>query len=230
MMPRSVLPALVLLGAFGCTTYEYEEEAYLDVDGAGTIRVSGSRDILGALGGRELSSVEALAPLVTGEGVTLSSKRETERGHRLFFHVEGRFRDWNDLCRRPWFQGRRCRLQMDGDEVDLLFSFPSPTAGSAEGFDPEAELAVRFHFPGIVRYHNARGEVERGNIVSWRRSARDYFDGAPPAIEARFDRESILSLTLRILLLAIALVGAAVSIAIYLMVRKGRRQLQADQL
>jgi hypothetical protein len=231
MTPRSlqglVLAAPIVLAAVGCTRYEYEEEAFVQVDGAGTIRVSGSSEILESIAGRKLDSVETLAPLVIGDGVSLVSKRETERGHRRFFHVEARFDDWNDLCRGSWFQDRRCGLRIEENETELLFSFPT-TRGTGAAIDPEAELAVRVHFPGTVRYQNARGDVERGNIVSWRRSARDYFSGAPHEIEARFDRESILSDALRILLLAVVLVVATVSIAIVLMVRKGRRQLRSD--
>jgi hypothetical protein len=233
MMARLLAGALVLLGACGCTSYEYEEEAFLDVDGSGTIRVSGSREILEALHGGALSSAEALSTLVAGDDVALVSTRETERANRRFFHVEGSFLDWNDLCHRPWFQDRRCRLRTDGDEDDLLFSFPAPVpvpaGGSAVRIDPDSILAVRVHFSGTVRYHNARGDVERGNIVSWKRTAREYFGGAPLEVEARFDRESIFSATVRVLLLAIAFVAAVVAIAIYLMVRKGRKQLAADQ-
>jgi len=230
MIARFALPFVVLLGACGCTTYEYEEEAFLDVDGSGTIRVSGSREILEAVSGRELRSVEDLAPLVTGEAVELLSERETLRGGRSFFHVEGRFGDWNDLCRRPWFRDRRCRLVIEAEEIELLSSFPAPSAREPGGIDPDAEIAVRFHFPGTVRYHNARGEVERGNIVSWIRPVRGYFGEDPPEIEARFERESILAATVRIVLIAVALVVVAGSTAIALLVRKGRRQLQTDQL
>jgi hypothetical protein len=228
MTPRLLAFAVVLLGASSCTRYEYEEEAFLDVDGSGTIRVSGSREILEALNGGQLSSAEALSPLVTGKNVSLVSARETERANRRFFHVEGSFRDWNDLCRRPWFQDRRCGLRTEGDENHLLFSFPVPAERRPANIDPDSVLAVRFHLSGSVRYHNARGDVERGNIVSWKRSAREYFGGAPLDVEAHFDRESIFSATVRVLLLAVVFVASAIMIGIYVMVRKGRKQLAAD--
>ncbi len=227
-MLRLLVGTFVLLGAFGCTHYEYEEEAFLDVDGSGTIRVSGSREILEALNGNELSSAEALAPLVTGENVSLVSTRETVRAHRRFFHVEGRFRNWNDLCHRPWFRDWRCGLRVEGDENVLLYSFPVLAERNPAPTNPDSVLAVRFHFSGTVRYHNARGDVERGNIVSWKRSAPEYFSGAPLEVEARFDRESIFLATVRILLLAVVFVAATIAIGIYVMVRKGRKQLAAD--
>lgn len=228
MTQRLLFWAVVLLGASGCTRYEYEEEAFVEIDGSGSIRVSGSQEILEVLVGRPLDSVESLAALVTGGNVSLASARETERDDRRFFHVEGRFHDWNDLCRRPWFRDRRCRLRMEDEEIELLFSFPAPANPIPAAIDPEAVLAVRFHFPSTVHSHNARSDVERGNIVCWERKASEYFRGAPLEVEARFDRQSILSATVRVLLVAVALVAVTVLAALYLMVRRGRRQLATD--
>ena len=77
MTTRSVL--LLLLAASGCTTYEYEEEVFLEVDGSGEIRMSGSTAAIEALHGLDEASVERAKALFEGEGVEILSALETER-------------------------------------------------------------------------------------------------------------------------------------------------------
>ena len=68
---------LLLLAASGCTTYEYEEEVYLEVDGSGEIRMSGSTTAVAALHGLDEATAESAKALFEGEGVERLSALET---------------------------------------------------------------------------------------------------------------------------------------------------------
>ncbi|MGH9319219.1 MAG: hypothetical protein ACRD3V_04935 [Vicinamibacteria bacterium] len=213
-----------LLGA-GCTTYEYEEEVFLEVDGSGSIRMSGSQAAVQAV-----HDVEPSGALLEGAGVEVLSVRETEREGRTFLHVQGRFASFRDLCRAPAFRGRRCLLEKSEDELRLELEVPSPPFEALDGVDSQGVLALRYHFPSTIRFHNSPGGIERGNILSWRRPIREHFGGKPLSIEALFDRRTILEASLRILALAIGVVVASVATALWVMVRKGRREPRLGRL
>ena len=225
-MGRALL-AVLALGASGCTAYEYEEEVFLEADGSGRLRVSGSKEILEAVHRLDRADVSAMRSRFEGEGIEISSIREAERDRRGFLHVEARFDDWNRLCLSPIFQRRRCRLEIGDDELALESSLPPP-GREVPGIPPDAILALRFHLPGTVRYHNAPERIERGNILSWEISAGDYFRGEPLVAEARFDRQTILRRTIWVLLAAASAVLATVALSIHLMVRRGRRELETE--
>ena len=221
MKAASILLALVT--AAGCTAYEYEEEVFLEVDGSGEIRMSGSAAAIQAL-----HHVEDAKGLFAGDGVQIVSNRETERERRKFIHVEARFGKWEELCRTPAFRGRACRFDEEEDGVALALSLPSPREAAPEALDPQAVLALRYHFPSTIRYHNSPGGIERGNILAWKRTLREHFAGRPLDVEVRFDRRTILQATVSVVSLSLALVAAALGASLLLMVRKGRRQLRAE--
>jgi hypothetical protein len=219
--------AVFALAASGCAAYEYEEEVFLDADGSGRMRMSGSREILRAVHHLDRPGLSAMRSRFEGTGIEVSSVRETDRDGRGFIHVEARFEDWNGLCRRPFFERRRCRLEIGGDEIAFESSLPPP-GENAPGISPDAILALRFHLPGTVRSHNVPRRIERGNILSWEISARDYFRGEPLLAEARFDRQTILRRTIWVLLAAVGLVLATIVLSVHLMVRRGRRELDTE--
>ncbi|HEY7820897.1 MAG TPA: hypothetical protein VIG29_21915 [Vicinamibacteria bacterium] len=215
---------LALFAAFGCTTYEYEEEVFLEVDGSGEIRMSGSAAAIQALHQVEYAGLKGL---FAGNGVEIVSTRETERDRRKFVHVEARFEKWEELCGTPAFRGRACRFDEEEEGVALALSLPSPREAAPEELDREAVLALRYHFPSTIRFHNSPGGVERGNILAWKRTLREHFAGRPLDVEVRFDRRTILQATVSVVGFSLALVAAALGTSILLMVRKGRRQLRA---
>jgi hypothetical protein len=221
---------LLLLAASGCTTYEYEEEVFLEVDGSGEIRMSGSTAAIEALHGLDEATAERAKALFVGQGVEILSALETERERRKFVHVQARFSDWEKLCEIPAFRDRGCRLAKGEDGLALELSLPSPRAAAPESLDPRALLALRYHFPSTIRYHNSPGDVERGNILSWKRTLREHFAGRPLDVEVRFDRRTILAATARVMGLALGLVLASIATALFVMVRKGRRQLRAEAI
>jgi len=221
---------LLLLAVSGCTTYEYEEEVYLEVDGSGEIRMSGSTTAVAALHGLDEATAESAKALFEGEGVERLSALETERERRKFVHVQARFSDWEKLCRIPAFRDRRCRLAKGEESLALELSLPSPRAAAPESLDPQALLALRYHFPSTIHYHNSPGDIERGNILSWKRTLREHFAGRPLDLAVRFDRRTILAATARVMALALGLVLASIATALWVMVRKGRRQLRAEAI
>ncbi len=220
---------VLLLAASGCTAYEYEEEVFLKVDGSGQIRMSGSTAALEALHGLDQATAESAKALFEGEGVEILSALETERERRKFVHVQARFSDWERLCRLPAFRDRGCRL-VKGEDLALELSLPSPRAAAPQSLDPQALLALRYHLPGTIRYHNSTSDIERGNILSWKRTLREHFAGRPLDLAVRFDRRTILAATARVMGLALGLVLASIATALWLMVRKGRRQLRAEAI
>jgi len=225
---RAVL--LLLLAETGCTVYEYEEEVYLEIDGSGEIRMSGSAAAIEVLHDLEAATPESAASLFRGEGVEVLSARETERDHRKLVHVEARFSEWEKLCELPAFRGRRCSFERGDRELALELSLPPPQGTAPESLDPRAVLALRYHSPSTIRQHNSPKGIERGNILSWERTVREHFAGRPFALEFRFDRRTILATTLWIVSLALALVVASIGTALFVMVRKGRRQLRAEAI
>jgi hypothetical protein len=87
---------------------------------------------------------------------------------------------------------------------------------------------VRFHLPSKVFFHeNAASGVERGNIVSWRREVAQA-DARPLAFGAVMDDRSILFSTVLLFATAIALAGALLAGAFYLVARRGRKALQRE--
>lgn len=228
MAPRRWLLLFLAAGLSACAAYEYEEDVFLQVDGSGTLRVSGSAAMLGALFELEESTTSDLASYFDRGGFALDTVRETERDGRRFLHVSGRFADWNELCRHPAFRPRRCRLVRGGDELTLELEVPAARGGAPPGVEPDAVVAFRFHLPSTVRFHNAPEPIQRGNILEWERSVSDYFGDEPVAVQIRFDRESVLATTFWILALALGTVVVGVAAAVGLMVRKGRRQLAAE--
>ena len=220
---------ILLVGTLGCTTFEYEEEIVLDVDGSGTVRFSGSTEILEALHPIGTADLQALTSFFDAPGLDIDSVRETEKGARRFLHVQGSFTDWNSLCRHPAFRYRECRLEQTDDALVLHVSFTGPTTGVPEHVPSDGALALRFHFPSTVRFHNSATGIERGNIIRWERSAEEYFGGAHITADARFERRSVLATTALVLGTAIGAVFLTVLIALVWMVRIGRRQLAAER-
>lgn len=215
-------------GCAGCTAYEYEEDVFLDVDGSGRMRVSGSREILRALHGEHGGSASRLGAHFDRAGFELTSARETERDGRPFLHVEGRFAAWETLCRHPAFENRVCRLAGEDETLGLELRVPAPEGRIPKGVPADGVVGFRFHLSSTVREHSSPEPVQRGNILVWERSAADHFGGTPVDVRIRFDRRSVLATTARILALSLGAVVAAVATAIGFMVRKGRRQLRDE--
>ena len=212
-----------------CESYEYEEEVFLETDGSGNIRISGTHELLGVMHDVEAPGVNSMRARFEGPALRIDSVRETSRNGRRYIHVQGRFEDFNALCRDPAFRARDCGLRReDARELSLFLSVAAITPERANHVEPGDDLAFRFHFPSSVRFHNSRHDIERGNIIRWQRTAEELFGGEALRIEARFERRSVLATTVFVLGTALGIVVLTASVALYWMTRKGRRQL-ADE-
>lgn len=229
-MHRSFLFFIAIAPAVGgCVSYEYEEEVYLNVDGSGRLRVSGSSVILESLYDAPGGSASSMRPLFESLNFELDSVRTTERQGRRFVHVQGRFEDWNDVCGLPAFRERECHLDVDVEgSLELSFALPSPESVVPRDVPPDAMLAVRFHFPSPVRFHNSITGIERGNIIGWKRTVSEHFRGETLEVYARFERRSVLATTAVILGTAVGVVLLSVTVALLWIVRKGRKQLARE--
>jgi len=221
------LLSVVLLGLLGCTSYEYEEEIFLNVDGSGRVRVSGSRAFLESVDSLYRGELESIETSLSQQGFEVDSVRETRRDARAFIHVQGGFSEWNQLCSSPLFASRDCGLARDDDGLTVNMTIRE-SGGVPTSVAPDAPVAVRFHFPSAVRFHNSKTGIERGNIIRWQRSAEQHFGGSELYIEARFEQRSILRTTAVILGTAFGLVVVTVVVALSWIYLKGRRQLAAD--
>ncbi len=219
----------VALALGSCTTYEYEEEVFLDVDGSGSLRISGSRAFLGAVDPRFDGELSSITRAFTEPAFAVDSVRQTRRDERAFVHVQGSFRDWNELCGTWWFRERDCRLDVSDDALSIHMAIRGESR-RPDTVAPDAPVAFRFHFPSTVRFHNSGNEIERGNIIRWERTAEEYFAGRPLTVEARFEQRSVLRTTAVILGTALGLVIFSVGAALVWTLRVGRRQLAEDAL
>ena len=211
-----------------CESYEYEEEVFLETDGSGNLRISGTQELLGVIHDVEAPSVSSMRARFEDPALRIDSVRETSRDGRQYIHVLGRFEDFNALCRHAAFRARDCGLRRGDEELSLFLSVPGVTAERPSDVEPDDVLAFRFHFPSSVRFHNSRDDIERGNIIRWQRTAEELFGGDELRIEARFERRSVFTTTVIILGTALGFVVLTASVALYWMTRKGRRQLEDE--
>ena len=69
-----------------------------------------------------------------------------------------------------------------------------------------------------------RPDIERGNIIVWEQSLADRVKGQPLAIEAHMEPQSILIRTLTLFAITIGLALATFALAIWWVMRKGRKR------
>lgn len=227
---------LLLLGLHGCTTYEYEHEFWLRVDGSGRVSVTGRPALWAAF--KNLAHVEQADPaslreaarlLFEASGLEVRRVTLTHRGGQAYLSVSADFRDINKIWGTPAFPDLQATLAKDGERLRLKGSWnrplESPDVGAA---DREGIAAVRFHLPSKVYEHtNASLGVERGNIVSWRQETRLALDRRPVEFGAVMDSRSILWSTVTLFAGATAAGLAILATLLYLVFRKGRKAAAA---
>jgi hypothetical protein len=231
-MSRVLAALLLAISLRGCITYEYEHEFWLDVDGSGTVYVTGRPSLwaafkgLPAADGRKDESRRAVRELFERSGLRVRRVTWTYRGGKPYLFISADFPDLNRLSGTAAFPDLRLGLVRAGDRLHLDGTWqrppglPPPLPADSAGM-----MAVRFHLPSKVYQHrNAVEGVERGNIVGWRQDVAAAADGQPLILHAEIDRRSILLSTVGLFAGAIALGVSAVALAVYLTFRKGRAE------
>ena len=241
---RGLLVGVSLVWTAACTQYEYEEEFQLAADGSGTVRISGSERLWRGIHDLEDEgnglSLAAVGSYYGVEPLRITSLTETERDGQRYLHVQLDFDRIDAFCEHPANRHRHCAFEPLENHNQLRGQFgmaparvrssqelADGVASSAHDLDPPS-VAFRFHLPSIVQFHNGV-ELERGNIVRWQTSVEDYLAGEQVPVEVRMDNQSILALTLRIVLISVAIVLAALVLTLAWLYRKGRRQLFSEQ-
>jgi hypothetical protein len=232
MLGRLAAVVLLAAGLRACVVYEYEHEFWLNVDGSGTVFVTGRPALWSAFKGLERPDAEedalkqAARTLFERSGLRVRRVTVTQRRGQPNLFVAADFDDVNRLPGTPAFPDLQIRLAPEGEKLRLEGRWSPPRSAAA----PTAEglMAVRFHLPSkIYWHHNAFDGVERGNIVGWRQDLAQGLAGQPLAFGAEMDRRSILLSTVG--LFGAAIVGglSILALAVYWIVRTGRRRAQA---
>ena len=225
--------AVILLAALslrGCVKYEYEHEFWLDVDGSGTVYVTGRPSLWTGFKGIPADDAHAdesraaVRAVFERSGLRVRRVTWTHRGGRPYLFISADFDDLNRLSATPAFPDLQISLTREGDRLNLKGAWHRPPglADPPPG-DRAGPMAVRFHLPSKVYAHqNAVGGVERGNIIGWRQWVNQGLAGQPMAFGATIDRRSILLSTVGLFAGAIVLGLSALGLAIYITFRKGK--------
>jgi hypothetical protein len=230
MWARLASAVLLATGLRGCVAYEYEHEFWLEVDGSGTVFVTGRPDLWAAFKGLPAEAdAEALKQagraLFERSGLRVRKVSVTRRAGRPYLFVAAEFEDVNRLSGTPAFPDLQIRLAPEGERLRLHGAWRA--AARAPAAD-DGLLAVRFHLPSkIFWHHNAHDGVERGNIVGWRQDVAQGLQGRPLEFAALMDERSILLSTVSIFVAAIAGGLAVIAGALYWVIRTGRRRAPA---
>lgn len=233
MKTAGLLLAVVLAASLrGCLTYEYEHEFWLDVDGSGTVYVTGRPSLWAAFKGlpaadeRADESRRAARELFEKSGLKVRRVTWTKRKGRPYLFVSADFPDVNRLAGTPAFPDLKIALLAEDQRLRLKGEWQPPPGAAPPPADRAGLMAVRFHLPSkVYEHHNAVEGVERGNIVAWRQDVARGVAGQPLGFGAVIDRRSILLSTVGLFAGAIVLGLSAVGAAIYLTFRKGRAAL-----
>jgi hypothetical protein len=92
-------------------------------------------------------------------------------------------------------------------------------------------VGFRLHLPSRIDFHNVRrledgqpGTYERGNILSWEQRLSDRLAGKPVDVQVTMGAQSILFQTLTLFAVAFVAAVGLLGVAVWLTVRRGRRQ------
>jgi len=234
MLPRLAAILVLAAGLRGCLTYEYEHEFWLNVDGSGTVHVTGRPALWTAF--KSLSKAEdpdgaairgAARALFERAGLEVNRVTLSRRGGRRYLFVSADFEDVNRLGGSTAFPDLEIRLKREGDRLRLSGAWSRPMRAPDIGApDRDGLMAVRFHLPSKVYEHrNAADGVERGNILAWRQDVAQGLDGASLEFGALMGDRSILFSTVTVFAGAILLAAAILGGTLLALARRGRKEM-----
>jgi hypothetical protein len=237
--------ALVMVLTSACSNplgpqYEYEEQLYLEANGAATAIVDTSIPALVALRGAKLD------PSPTA--------RTDQTEVRRIYEASG--------CRvvrvgQPWRRDGRRFVQVRIETADVRtlsqcgmlgwssYAFEPDEAGvhfeqkigAASAGDPGhvnwngSELVgFKLHLPSRIIYHNVRrrtdnaeGDIERGNILTWEQTLADRRAGKPIDMDVRMEAKSILYRAIWLFGGALAAALVVLATIVWLVMLRGKR-------
>lgn len=231
-------------GAFS-RKYEYEEDVYLDLDGSAVVYVNASVPALVALRGVDLpldptarldrNDVRAIYESPAAEVASVSLSR---RDNRRYVHLRLDVPDitrlsasapfaWSTYTMGPGEDdGVEYRQRVAGTSVpDVGAGLQTrPDLGNV-GWTGDELVAFRLHLPSRISFENSESSnVQRGNIVVWEQPLEARRRDEPVDIRVVMERESILSNTLTLFGMMIALAGLTFAVVIWLVIRRGRSE------
>ena len=213
--------------------YEYEEELFLQLDGSAIAYVNASIPALVALRGADLNvdprsrpEREKLRDMFSAPGARVTTPTFSRRHGRRFVHVRVDVGDVRQLPKIAPFAWSTYRFERQGDvfAYQQVVGKASGRAVSGVGWTGDEMVSFKMHLPSEIPFNNSPKPVQRGNILQWEQPLNDRLAGVPLEIEAHLEPRSILYSTL--ILFAGTVVAAALTfaLAIWLVVRKGRRE------
>jgi hypothetical protein len=230
MWARLAAVALLAAGLRGCVAYEYEHEFWLNVDGSGSVYVTGRPDLwrtfkgLAALGDDADALRAAGRDLFTRAGLRVRRATVTYRKGRPYLFVSADFADVNALSSTAAFPDLQLAMRQKDGRLRLEGRWAPPARPPEPPPDGSGLMAVRFHLPSKVYGHdNATDGVERGNIVAWRQEVARGLAGGPLAFGATIDARSILWSAVGLFAAAIVTGLLIIAAALFLVFRRGRR-------
>jgi hypothetical protein len=236
MLRPLALALLAVAGLRGCVVYEYEHEFWLDTDGSGSVYVTGRPELWESFKGME--GLAAAGPedqkakvrhLFEEAGLVVNRVTRTHRRGRPYLFVSADFDEVNRLEHTRAFPDLALTLRPEGERIVLRGTWRCPPLRGLVASDRDGLMAVRFHVPSKVYEHkNASEGVERGNILSWQQPLADALRGSPLEFGARMDERSILLSTVSLFAGAIVAAVALLGAMFYWVIRKGRRELRAQ--
>jgi hypothetical protein len=233
MIPRLAAALLGVMALRGCLTYEYEHELWLQVDGSGTVNITGRPARWAAFKGLPLDESDpeamkkAARELFERSGLSVKRITVTKRGGHPYLFVSADFKDVNRISYTPAFPDLRVGLRRERGRLMLDGSWQRPIEARPGGEgDREGLMAVRFHLPSKVYGHRRAADgVERGNILGWRQETAPALDGGRLEFGAEMDERSILSSTVMLFAGAVVLAAVLLALALWAVVRQGRKDL-----
>src|SRR5215470_13691009 len=131
-MSRALAALLLAISLRGCVAYEYEHEFWLDVDGSGTVYVTGRPSLWAACKGlaadddQPEQSRAAVRALFEKSGLRVRRVTWTKRHGRPYLFISARFDDINRLSSTPAFPDLHLSLTPTGDRLSLEGAWRRP--------------------------------------------------------------------------------------------------------
>jgi len=198
--------ASIACGSVIARKYEYEEEIFLALDGSATVYVNASVPALVALRGvalpldpRARLDRTVVRDLYESAVSHVASVTTSRREGRRYVHLRLTVPDVRRLGEAPPFAWSKYQYHEQEGQYEFTQTMGAAANQSVGnvGWEGSELIAVRLHLPSKVTFHDSPSKkVERGNIVVWEQNLAERQKGAPLAITARMETQSILFRTL----------------------------------